>query len=162
MLVLDADLAFSLVKGEAISKPYRDLFESNEVIIAPELIHAELVHTAIKYVNEGEQTKEGALQCVKDALSLIDEFHPLAEMNIEVFNEALRLEHSSYDIYYLVLARRMGATLASLDKKLNKIAIKSGVDCIYRTGIQGDPLGKGKWTVRVKNIDGNELNYVED
>ena len=45
----------------------------------------------------------------------------------------MRLEHSSYDMVYFILARRTGATLFTLDKKLIELCLNNGVDCLYKT-----------------------------
>ena len=48
----------------------------------------------------------------------------------EKSNEAVRLNHSAYDMLHLVLARRTGSTLFTLDKKLQEACIETGVDCV--------------------------------
>ena len=40
------------------------------------------------------------------------------------------LDHSAYDLFYLILARRTGAKLLTLDKKLSSLAINEGIDLI--------------------------------
>jgi predicted nucleic acid-binding protein len=62
--------------------------------------------------------------------NLIDEFVPISENNLEALNEAIRLEYSAYDMLYLTLARRTGAILLTLDKPLNAIAEKEGIEII--------------------------------
>jgi len=42
----------------------------------------------------------------------------------------MRLSCSTYDMLYLTIARRMGATLVTLDKSLNTIAEKEGIDTV--------------------------------
>ncbi len=41
---------------------------------------------------------------------------------MESLNEAIRLNHSAYDMLYFTLARRFGAVLITLDKKLMSLA----------------------------------------
>jgi predicted nucleic acid-binding protein len=43
-------------------------------------------------------------------------------------NEAIRLDYSAYDMLYLTLARRTGALLLTLDKPLNRIAKREGIE----------------------------------
>ncbi len=59
------------------------------------------------------------------------EFRDDASLWTEALTESLRLDHSSYDLFYLVLARREGATLFTLDRKLQKLCDKNGVNAIW-------------------------------
>jgi predicted nucleic acid-binding protein len=61
---------------------------------------------------------------------LVDEFVPIAENNLEALHEAIRLEYSVYDMLYLTLARRTGATLMTLDGPLNTIAEREGIEIV--------------------------------
>lgn len=42
----------------------------------------------------------------------------------EVFLESLNTGHSSYDLFYLILARRHSATILTRDKKMNELALQ--------------------------------------
>jgi predicted nucleic acid-binding protein len=57
-------------------------------------------------------------------------FIPISENNVEALNEAMRLGYSVYDMLYLILARRTGAILLTLDGPLNKIAEKEGIEIV--------------------------------
>ena len=70
---------------------------------------------------------------LSEAISLIDEIHPSDDLVVEAFNEAVRLNHSAYDMLYLVLARRTGSTLFTLDKELQEACLETGVDCVTST-----------------------------
>ena len=49
----------------------------------------------------------------------------------EALIEAIRLDHPVYDLLYLVLARREGATLFTLDQKLQNLCLDNGVNCVF-------------------------------
>ena len=51
--------------------------------------------------------------------------------------ESVRLGHSSYDLFYVVLARRTGATLFTLDKKLQDLSLSLGVNSVWLTKLEG-------------------------
>ena len=74
--------------------------------------------------------KDDAGRLLSAGMSLVDEFYPLAELQVEALNEAIRLGHSTYDMFYFVLARRTGATLFTLDRKLAKLCELHGVNCV--------------------------------
>lgn len=63
-------------------------------------------------------------------LALVDEFHPIADLQTEALRESIRLDHSTYDLFYFVLARRTGATLFTLDRSLMRLCQQHGVDCV--------------------------------
>jgi predicted nucleic acid-binding protein len=63
----------------------------------------------------------------EDAENLIDDYTGISENIIEAMNEAIRVEHSVYDMLYLTLARRTGAMLLTMDKKLLGLAKKEGI-----------------------------------
>ena len=72
-----------------------------------------------------------AMTLMRDAVALVNTFAPIRENYIEAYHEALRLKHSVYDMLYLTLARRNGATLVTLDEKLMHLCEDHGVDCIH-------------------------------
>ena len=58
----------------------------------------------------------------------MDEFHDISENNHESLMESVRLNHSSYDMLYFTLARRTGALLLTVDKKLISLAKKENIE----------------------------------
>lgn len=48
----------------------------------------------------------------------------------EAFAEAVRQNHSVYDMFYLTLVRRNDATLFSADKKLVALCGEMGLNCV--------------------------------
>ena len=105
----------------------------NELIASPTLLHAELAYVFGKYVKHGDIDPITARSKLDATLLLVDEFVSDQELYSEAFREAMRLEHSSYDMFYFILARRTGATLFTLDKKLIELCLNNGVDCLYKT-----------------------------
>lgn len=83
-----------------------------------------------KYVRAGMMPEEEARGTIEDALALVDEFVPLSENANEAFAEAVRQDHSVYDMFYLTLVRRNDATLFSADKKLAALCEEMGLSCV--------------------------------
>ena len=75
--------------------------------------------------------KELAMSKLEESLALVDEVIPTRSLMREVVSESVRLGHPVYDIFYFVLARRLGATLFTLDKRLVKLCKQEGVDCVH-------------------------------
>lgn len=74
--------------------------------------------------------------CVRDLRVYVDalggrifHYRDKTGLEAEILHESLRLDHSSYDLAYLVLARRTGATLFTLDGKLADACERCGVSC---------------------------------
>lgn len=84
-----------------------------------------------KYVRGGYLTAAEALDCGRDAISLVDDMRDDEDLWAEALTESVRLGHSSYDLFYLVLARREGATLFTIDRKLQDLCARNGVNCIW-------------------------------
>jgi predicted nucleic acid-binding protein len=60
--------------------------------------------------------------------NLIDEYWTISLNSEEALGEAIRLNHSVYDLLYLTIARRTAATLLTQDKMLKDLALQQGVD----------------------------------
>jgi predicted nucleic acid-binding protein len=73
-----------------------------------------------------------------ESLSLIDEFYPIEDLQSEAFRESIRLNHSTYDLFYFVLARRTGGTLFTLDRKLMRLCLDNGVNCLAQLDLEAE------------------------
>ena len=98
-----------------------------ELVIAPELIVAEIVSAFRKYVRAKMMTRSQADKSIKQALALIDQLQPLRELVPEVFTLGARTDSSAYDLFYLALAQRTGATLLTADVALGRLAQTLGI-----------------------------------
>lgn len=143
MIVLDASAAVAMSLERPEGKRLRGLLLTGELVTAPELFLAEVDHVFEKYARGGHMSSHEAAACAKRTVSLVDELKPMSELCVEALNESLRLEHSSYGLFYLVLARRLGATLFTIDKRLSRLCLKNGVSCICDLDVEDEA-----WTVR--------------
>ena len=131
MVVIDTSALIEILRKSESGRGLQELLLTNEKVISVELIRAETASVMCKLVIAGKVTRKNADEMLTAAMSLLDEFHPMAELQIEALNEGVRLNHSTYDMFYFVLARRTGATLLTLDKKLIALCEAHGVDCIH-------------------------------
>lgn len=95
-----------------------------------DLIFSEAANTAWKRMRFGAMDELIALKTMEVAIDLADEFCPDEQLAVEAVSEATRRNYPVNDMFYLVLARRMGATLFALDKKLVGICREAHVNCI--------------------------------
>ena len=130
MIVLDCSAAVEMVRETDRGKGFAGLVLEGETVVSSELFLAEVRNTFWKYVRAGMLPEKLATEYIKQALALVDEFVPLAENANEAFAEAVRQNHSVYDMLYLTLVRRNDATLFSADKKLVELCEKMGLNCV--------------------------------
>ncbi|MBO4365863.1 MAG: type II toxin-antitoxin system VapC family toxin [Eggerthellaceae bacterium] len=132
MVVIDANAAVEMAKGTSSGLGLANLICEGEKTITPDLFVHELANICWKYRHTGLLSAAESMVLYHDALGFVDEIHDASDCAVEVLNESIRLDHPAYDIFYLVLARRLGATLLTLDKKLNALADRVGVQRIHQ------------------------------
>ena len=132
-IVLDCSAAVEMARHTPKGDEFRSHLglRGDDEVIVPDLFYAEVSSAMAKYVRAGLATMQEAEGIVRDAVELADAVVPIEELYEEAFAEAVRLEHSVYDMCYFVLARRNAATLYSFDKRLNALCEREGVSCIY-------------------------------
>jgi predicted nucleic acid-binding protein len=126
-VVLDASAALAAVLGQGPGPAVLDVLSGAAVVIAPDLFPAEVTSGLWKYISVNQLTLREASERLDEVLKLVDRFHPSAELAQEVLREASARRHSVYDMCYGVLARREGAGLLTIDRKLQKVVIAMGV-----------------------------------
>ncbi len=127
-VVLDTSAGIEIALGREKANNYREIIEKASEIITSDLYKAEVTNVLWKYVKAKYLSKEDALQRLQFCVDLIDEFIDIAENNQEALVESIRLNYSVYDVLYLTLARRNGAVLLTLDKRLKEKAKELGIE----------------------------------
>ncbi len=137
MIVLDACAICEMVRQTTDGQALLALLLRDDAVVSCELVRAEVVSVFRKLSRiEGLNPSE-AERYVEAGLGLVDEFFPIQPMQVEALRESIRLDHSSYDMFYFVLARRTGATLFTTDRKLMRLCENHGVDCISELDLKG-------------------------
>ena len=126
--VLDASAGMEIALKRPLSLHFKEYISSCRKVISSDLYKAEITNTFRKYVVNGFLTKMKGIELLQLTQDLVDEYYDIGENSIEALNESIRLHHSSYDMFYFLLARRTGAVLLTLDKKLLALAEKEGVE----------------------------------
>ena len=128
IVILDSNAAMEIVLKREKGRALRSLIENAEKTVSSEFFRIEVANVIRKYY-QGKYIKKAECNTMLElAENLVDEFVPIRENHLEALNEAIRLKYSAYDMLYLTLARRLGATLVTLDGPLNTIAGKEGID----------------------------------
>ena len=130
MLVLDASAAIGIVRSGGEGEASARLMTDCEKTIAPEFFCEEVAQVAWKYAHIGALDREGAIAMMQATLGCVSEFFPNQKLAEEALAEAVRLDHSFYDMLYFVLARRTSSMLVTCDKGLAKLCVDNGVECV--------------------------------
>jgi len=128
IIVMDSNAAIEIVLKREKGKAFLKLVETSERIVSSEFFRIETANVIRKYYHGKYIKKTECSKILELAEGLVDQFIPIKENYMEAFNEAIRLNYSAYDMLYLTLARRTGAMLLTLDRPLNAIAKKEGID----------------------------------
>lgn len=84
--------------------------------MAPALLDAEVLHAITRYVRRGEMSDQRAEQALRLLIDAdIDRF-PIAPLVVDAW--ALRHNVSSYDAFYIALARSLECPLITCDRAL--------------------------------------------
>jgi predicted nucleic acid-binding protein len=129
IVVLDSNAAIEVVLKREKGYVFRTLENAEKTIISA-FFRIEVANVIRKYYKGNYIKREESDAILELSESLIDEFVPVSENNREALNEAIRLDYSAYDMLYLNLARRTGAILLTLDKPLNAITEKEGIEIV--------------------------------
>ena len=130
IVVLDSNAAIEIALKREKGKAFAKLIETAEKVVSSEFFRIEIANVIRKYYLGKFIKKTDCGKLLELAESLIDEYIPIKENYLEAFNESIRLNYPAYDMLYLTLARRTGAMLLSLDRPLNAIAKKEGIDTL--------------------------------
>jgi len=128
IVVMDSNAAIEIVLKREKEKKLAKIVETAEKTVTSEFFRIEVANVIRKYYQGKYIKKSDCGKIFELAEGLIDEFVPIKENCLEAFNESIRLNYPAYDMLYLTLARRTGAVLVTLDRPLNAIAKKEGVD----------------------------------
>ena len=135
MIVLACSAAVAIVRETLEGNALRALMLENETTLTSEMFVAEVRNSFWKYVRAQLMTIEEAEFYIEKAIGLVDEIVPLKENADEAFAEAVRQNHSVYDMFYLTLVRRSVGTLFSLDKKLVNLCTEMKLDCVKEVAL---------------------------
>ncbi len=126
-LVLDASAALRLVLGFPEANKLAAQLERTSVVMVPGLYCSEVANGLWKYVSAGQMNIDEALVRFDEALALADSFVPDRTLTVEALAEAAARRHPVYDLLYVVLARRHGARILTLDARLSDLAADMGI-----------------------------------
>lgn len=117
-IILDASAAANVIMRTDLALSLIKVLKQGQRISAPTLYHSEIANTLWKYVRAGELDTDNALSRYEEAIGLIDSFERDEQLITEALSAATRYKHPVYDLLYVVLARRHGSKVLTVDKRL--------------------------------------------
>ena len=126
-VVLDASGAVEIALKNLRSEDFKEILQKADVILAPDTYISEVTNVFWKYRKFSNFSDEICLSGIEFCINLIDNFIASKELWRESYSEGIKNQSSTYDMFYLITARRNSGFLISTDKKLNTIADKEGL-----------------------------------
>lgn len=128
IVVLDVSAAIEVILQKDKKDLFNTVYKKGTWIIAPNLFIAEITNVLWKYYKAKILSHDDCIQFVQDGIDMIDDFINTRELWKESLAEGIKNNHSIYDMYYAVLARRNDAVLITNDGKLSEICKKLNID----------------------------------
>jgi predicted nucleic acid-binding protein len=122
--VLDASAAMEISLGKDEAPRFKEFLLASDLVLAPDIFPSEITNAFWKYGLYSDLERDICEKGIDYCLDLVDDYIPTRSLCKEVFSEAVQSEHPAYDLFYLVLARRHGASLVTKDRKLRRLAKK--------------------------------------
>ena len=117
-IVIDASVALRWCFQLNGSDRAEELLRSDDHIIAPDLVIAELTNAAWKFVIFDGMMAESATPAVREVVKAFEELVPTSVLKYRALAIAIELRHPAYDCFYLALAERSSSQLVTADKRL--------------------------------------------
>ena len=125
--VIDVSGAMEILLHKEKLEKFHKVLQDAVLIITPDLYVSELVNTLWKYNKAKTLSKDECSLYMRQGLGMINNFVNAKEIWEEAFSEAINNNHSVYDMFYMVAARRHAGTLITNDSTLAAICKKNHV-----------------------------------
>ena len=130
MIILDPSAGIQMALGSPEGEKLKNLLLQGEKKLASAMYPVEVANGFWKYVHAGRMNEALAKELIARTNAIPDALVPLSENLDEAFAAACRYNHSIYDMFYLTLARRYDAVLYTLDRRLQQVCTRAGVNCV--------------------------------
>jgi predicted nucleic acid-binding protein len=128
MPVIDASVAAKWVLPEQGADRAAALRSTDEDLVAPDLIIAEVGSAVRKRAIGKEISRQQAVRAVDIAARLLTRLVPIAELADRAIALAIDLQHPIYDCFYLALAQRENTAVVTADQRLFAAARKARIE----------------------------------
>jgi predicted nucleic acid-binding protein len=134
-LVVDASVAFKWYVSEDGTDFARQILAGNDILVAPELVVAEVCNASWIAYRRREIAADQQGQIAEDITRAFDRLETLVRHAPRATAIARELDHSVYDCFYLAVSEALDAPLVTADARL--LARVAGTPFSVRTlGLQ--------------------------
>jgi predicted nucleic acid-binding protein len=130
IVVIDANAGLEVALNREDGERFKAILADSDLVIAPDTYPSEITNAAWKYRVFSNVDQERCEEVIDYCLDLVDDYIDTRGFCREVFAESARTRHPAYYLFYLVLARRNGASLLTRDRKMATIAKELNIDVI--------------------------------
>jgi len=124
IVVVDVSAAVEVLLQKETQTQFSKYLKEAAWVIAPDLYIAELSNVLWKYHRAKVISRADCITYVESGINLIDDFIETRELWKEALGEGIKNNHTVYDMYYAVLARRNDAVLLTKDETLVNLCKK--------------------------------------
>jgi predicted nucleic acid-binding protein len=117
-IVVDASVALRWCFQLNGSDRAEELLRSDDYLIAPDLVIAEITNAAWKFVIFDRVPADPAMSAVREVAKAFEELVPTSLLKDRALAMAIELRHPAYDCFYLALAERSASPLVTADNRL--------------------------------------------
>lgn len=120
MIVVDASVALLWLVDMPSSKRAERLLDSEEPLVAPDLIVPELTNAVWKSVAFAELSPDDARDAIGSINRYFSDIVPTYPFRMRALSIAIELKHPAYDCFYLALAEHLSCNVITADERLIK------------------------------------------
>jgi predicted nucleic acid-binding protein len=130
-IVIDVSAVAEILLKKEKFKKFNTVLQEAKLVLAPDLYISELSNAFWKYTVIKKYNKSECIKYIQDGLDYIDLFIDSKTIWEESFSEGISNNHSVYDMFYMVAARRNAGTLITNDSTLAAICKKNHVQVCW-------------------------------
>ena len=125
--IIDTSGALEILLQKDKANKFSTILQESSLVLAPDLFISELANTLWKYHRANIFAKDECVQFIKDGLNCVDKFIDSKELWLEAFAEGVNNNHSVYDMFFMVAARRNASIIITADSILAAICKKNNI-----------------------------------
>jgi len=125
--ILDVSAAIEIILNKEKAERFNREVMGSSWVIAPDLFVSEISNVLWKYCKAKLISHRDCIEYAEEGMRLIDDFADSRELWKEALGEGIKRNHSIYDMFYAVLARRNDGVLITNDGPLAEICEKSKI-----------------------------------
>lgn len=126
IVVVDASVATKWFFAEVDDVSARKILTSENILIAPDLIVAEVCNAARKKFHRAESNAQRALEIATGLPQMFRELVPARALAPRAMEIAMNLQHPVYDCFYLALAEFSNTAVVTADAHLLRVTKRAG------------------------------------